>query len=320
MRTLRAAALCGLALVLTAAPARAGTVTAGLSLGYAAAPGEQNRLSVTRGGDRIVFTETGGLPVGESAAACDSVSPSVVTCAATPAPAAVDVALGDGDDQLAFGSLGGGIPASASGGDGADRLDAAAATGFTALDGGAGDDTLRAGAAESDLTGGPGADTLTGGPEDAVAHFLMGAAPDGPDRLIGGAGLDVAGYSLRSRAAAAERRRRRRRRRGRRGRRRRPGGRAARGRGRRRRADRRRPARRGADRRAGRGRADRRQRRRPAVGRRRGRPALRRPRRRRRRAERPGRGARRRPPIPARGPAAPRTRARTASAAARAST
>ena len=198
MRTLRAATLCGLALVLTAAPAHAGTVTAGLSLGYAAAPGEQNRLSVTRGADRIVFTETGGLPVTESAAACDSVSASVVTCAATPAPAAVDVALGDGDDQLALGSLGGGIPASAGGGDGADRLDAGAATGFTALDGGAGDDTLRAGAAESDLTGGPGADTLTGGPENAVAHFLMGAAPDGPDRLIGGAGLDVAGYSLRT--------------------------------------------------------------------------------------------------------------------------
>ena len=86
MRSLRAAALCGLALVVTAAPARAGTVTAGLSLGYAAAPGEQNRLAVTRGGDRIVFSETGGLPVGESAAACDSVSPSLVTCAATPAP------------------------------------------------------------------------------------------------------------------------------------------------------------------------------------------------------------------------------------------
>jgi len=113
MRSLRAAALCGLALVVTAAPARAGTVTAGLSLGYAAAPGEQNRLAVTRGGDRIVFTETGGLPVGESAAACESVSPSVVTCAATPAPAAVDVALGDGDDQVTFGSLGGAIPSPA---------------------------------------------------------------------------------------------------------------------------------------------------------------------------------------------------------------
>jgi Ca2+-binding RTX toxin-like protein len=39
---------------------------------------------------------------------------------------------------------------------------------------------------------------MTGGPEDAVAHYLMGATPDGADRVLGGAGFDVAGYSLRT--------------------------------------------------------------------------------------------------------------------------
>jgi hypothetical protein len=195
MGILRALALCGPALALTAAPAHAGTVTAGLSLGYAAAPGEANRLAVTRAADRITFTETGGIVVHEAAAACDGDGTPSVTCAA--APAEVSVTLGDGDDTLALGGLGS-LRVAADGGDGADRLDATGAIGFVGLAGGAGDDTLLAGAAESDLTGGPGADTMTGGPESAVTHYLMGAAPDGPDRVPGGAGLDVAGYSLRS--------------------------------------------------------------------------------------------------------------------------
>jgi len=195
MGILRVTVLCGLALTMTAAPAHAGTVAAGLSLGYTAAPGEANRLAVTRAADRIVFTEAGGIVIHEAAAACDGDGTAAVTCAV--APAELVVVLGDGDDTLTLGALGS-LRAEADGGNGADRLDAARATGFVGLSGGVGDDTLLAGAGESDLAGGPGADAMTGGPESAVTHYLMGAAPDGPDRVAGGAGLDVAGYSLRS--------------------------------------------------------------------------------------------------------------------------
>jgi hypothetical protein len=195
MGILRATVLCGLAFAMTAAPAHAGTVASGLSLGYTAAPGEANRLSVTRAADRIVFGEAGGIVIHEAAASCDGDGTPTLSCAA--APAEVVVALGDGDDTLTLAGLGS-LRAEADGGDGADRLDAARATGFVGLSGGVGDDTLLAGAGESDLAGGPGADAMTGGPESAATHYLMGAAPDGPDRVAGGEGLDVAGYSLRS--------------------------------------------------------------------------------------------------------------------------
>jgi Ca2+-binding RTX toxin-like protein len=194
MPTLRAAApTAALALLaLLPAPAQAGSVTEGPALAFSAGAGETNQVSVARAGDRIVFTDV--LPIAESTPACDGGGTTVVSCAA----AAVTVDLGDFDDQVAIGPLGGAIRAEASGGDGADRLDAAAASGYVALSGGAGGDALYAGGGESDLTGGEGDDVLTGGPDGAFTTYLMGATADGSDVLAGGAGLDVAGYSQRT--------------------------------------------------------------------------------------------------------------------------
>jgi Ca2+-binding RTX toxin-like protein len=199
MPTLRAAAL-GAVLVplLLAAPAQAGTVTGGLGLVYTAADGEANALTISRSGDDIVFTETGGVPIAESAATCEATAPNVVRCTAVPAPAGIDVGLGDGDDRLVLGAVGGAVRAYADGGAGADRLDAAAATGYVELLGGADGDRLFAGTGESDLTGGPGADTLTGGPDGALTAYLMGTGGDGADLVLGGAGFDVAGYAQRT--------------------------------------------------------------------------------------------------------------------------
>jgi Ca2+-binding RTX toxin-like protein len=201
MPTLRAAALpaaLALAALLAPASARAGTVSTGMTLAFVAGPGEANQVTVARSGDRILFTDA--LPMSESALACDGNGTTVVSCAAAPAPAAVTVDLGDLDDRLTIGALGGAIRAEGAGGSGIDRLDAAAATGYVALDGGASGDALIAGTVESDLTGGDGADVLTGGPEGASTTYLMGAAADGADLLAGGAGLDVADYSQRTTA------------------------------------------------------------------------------------------------------------------------
>ena len=197
MPTPRAAALAVLALTaVLPATAHAGTVSAGMSLAFVAGPGESNQLSVARSGDRIVFTDS--TPIAESTLACDGNGTTAVSCAAVPAPAAVMVDLGDLDDRVKIGPLGGAIRAEAGGGEGADRLDAATATGYVALSGGAGGDVLLAGAGESDLTGGEGDDVLAGGPDGAFTTYLMGAVADGADTLLGGAGFDVAGYSQRA--------------------------------------------------------------------------------------------------------------------------
>jgi Ca2+-binding RTX toxin-like protein len=194
MPTLRAAALpAALALAaLLPATTHAGSVSAGMVLAFSAGPGEANQVSVVRAGDRIVFTDV--LPIAESTPLCDGGGTTVVTCA----PAAVTVDLDDLDDGVTIGPLGDAIRAEASGGDGADRLDAAGASGYVALSGGAGGDALHAGAGESDLTGGDGDDALSGGPDGAFTTYLMGAAADGADVLTGGAGFDVAGYSQRT--------------------------------------------------------------------------------------------------------------------------
>jgi len=81
--------------------------------------------------------------------------------------------------------------------DGADTFSGAgnAATGGAAFTsvvsvfGGAGDDVIRGGDGDDSLDGGDGADT-----------FTTGAAADGNDTMIGGAGTDIADYSLRTAA------------------------------------------------------------------------------------------------------------------------
>ena len=82
--------------------------------------------------------------------------PGVVRCAAVPAPAGVDVALDDGDDgRDARRGSAAGSASTPTAGAGADRLDAAAVTGYVELLGGEGADQLLAGTGESELTGGP---------------------------------------------------------------------------------------------------------------------------------------------------------------------
>ena len=198
MRALRAAApLAALALVaLPPAAASGGTVSAGLALTFTAAPGEANQLTIARSGDRIVFGDV--VPIAEGTPTCEGDGTLTVTCATAPAPARVEAVLGDGDDRATVGAIGGALPAALDGGSGDDRLDAAAATGFVAALGGPGRDVLLAGTGESDLTGGDGDDVLAGGPDGAFTTFLGGAAPDGADTLIGGVGVDVAGYAART--------------------------------------------------------------------------------------------------------------------------
>ncbi len=124
-----------------------------------------------------------------------------------------------GDDSLGVGDL----AATAvrvlifNGGDGADTLAGAAATGALVADGGAGDDNLTGGAGRDRLVGGLGADVIEGGANDdkifgnggadhlsggAGADQISGASGDdviaggaGDDLLAGGAGEDTVDYS-----------------------------------------------------------------------------------------------------------------------------
>ena len=91
-------------LVLWAAPADAATVSSkswrpgaiGFGVEVVAAPGEQNRLTVTLAGDHIVLRDPAGL---QSAPACLPVDPQTVHCPLS-AEMQMSVDLGDGDDTF----------------------------------------------------------------------------------------------------------------------------------------------------------------------------------------------------------------------------
>jgi hypothetical protein len=177
------AAAAASAATVMAAPAavHASTTThavGGTTIGYAAAPGEANQLSVSRiaglpaairltdPGAAIMATAPGplDLPPGD----CTGAGP--VDCpAATVTGVSAD--LGDGNDTF---SAGDGPAATVSGGAGVDTLDGGA--GGDALRGNGGADTLRGGDGADTLVGGAGADAFDGGPGDDTIQANDGVA------------------------------------------------------------------------------------------------------------------------------------------------
>ncbi|ADB52272.1 calcium-binding protein [Conexibacter woesei] len=147
-------------------PSPRGCVDLG-SVSVVAAPGERNVVTVTRELGGIVVVHDDGAPL-VSAGDCSQVDSHTVRC---PYPS-VGILLGDGDDSALLATN-----AAVDGGPGDDRLRAEREAGYVSFIGGEGNDVL-------DATD-PNASTLDGGPGDDV---LSGSG--GEDGLIGGAGDD----------------------------------------------------------------------------------------------------------------------------------
>jgi hypothetical protein len=135
----------------------------GETLLYGADVGEQNRLRVSREGERIVFQDDGAtITPGRG---CTSVTPNRVSCEES---FFVGVELEDGDDE-----------ASSSG-------DVTGTAGSLSIEGGTGNDTLRGSADRSFLSGGPGTDVLEGGPGtafiDATERLTRGEEDEMPEQ------------------------------------------------------------------------------------------------------------------------------------------
>lgn len=184
------------ACLLIAMPARAATVAAEepqdphdfVHVVFSAAPGEQNRVTVTRmmGGFRIVDDAA----ILEVRAPCATVSEHETLCPGQ----YVTATLGDGDDTFVA------TRAYVLGGDGNDVLTAGGN-----LNGGAGDDLLVGGARGDQLDGGGGADTLRGGGGDDFLQDGDDAAHGvDSDVLAGGPGSDIAGVSARAGPVAVD--------------------------------------------------------------------------------------------------------------------
>lgn len=204
----------GAALLLATAPASAATVGTAEPVcpkgcfedgrfEFVAAPGERNRVTVTREDDGAFVIHDAGAPL-TAIQRCTSIDANTVRC--RPLGFSGSVALGDGDDELiartsvsadggpgddvlhaegAGGRVGG---AYFSGGDGDDRLTLAGEVAYASLFGNGGDDLLDISAGTRDgssLNGNDGADRLVGSPHDET--FLPGP---GPDTVEGGAGRD----------------------------------------------------------------------------------------------------------------------------------
>ena len=108
---------------------------------YSADPGEANRMTVSRDGERIVFADAGAdIRPGSG---CTGIEPRRVSCEVAKGEI-TSVELGDGDDEATTAG---------------DIVDLT----IVALDGGQGDDTLRGTSDPNSLTGGTGQNTLIGG-------------------------------------------------------------------------------------------------------------------------------------------------------------
>jgi hypothetical protein len=192
-------ALVALAVALLApAAARADSVSFGA--GSIVYTGEEARDQVTiaREGSNLLLSAEPGDTL-SAPGACTRGSASSVSCPQG-TNTAITVDLRGGDDTLtATLPDAPALSLVAGGGAGNDVLDASAAA-AGALRGDAGDDRLLAGRGAFDVTGGDGNDELTGGPAGARTRFVADAAPDGADRLRGGAGADSADYSARTAA------------------------------------------------------------------------------------------------------------------------
>src|SRR5215218_184152 len=159
-----------LALLLLPGAADAATVAysgSGQAVTFVAAPGEANRLTISVAAGRIVYAEATGVLIAEAEADCDGNGTSTVSCKLDHLPGSPVFAAGADLDDLADELVVRDLPAifaEATGGDGADRLDAAAATTAAFLGGEGGNDRLTGGHGANFLDGGADADTMSGGP------------------------------------------------------------------------------------------------------------------------------------------------------------
>lgn len=186
---------------------------------FRAAPRERNRLAISVSGRTATLVDPAGIEPGQGCARPNTSDRTLVTCEFRAGPpsrrfqqdgfynfAAID--LGDGDDSARIPLLGdepfdvaAGTPpvVAVDGGPGNDDI-ASAATSI--LRGGSGNDGLAATVRRAVMVGGPGADHLTGGPADDF--FDGGRRADGPDRMVGAGGTDLASYAERRRAVRGD--------------------------------------------------------------------------------------------------------------------
>jgi Ca2+-binding RTX toxin-like protein len=113
---------------------------------YQGAPGQGNRLTVSRAGDDWTLTDPGApVTVGDDCRVVDAHTAVCTAASALEAIPAFSAQLGDGDDSVAI----------------------AGALGVrTSLEGGPGADTLTGGAEADTFFGGPGADRIDGGEDN----------------------------------------------------------------------------------------------------------------------------------------------------------
>ena len=152
----------------------AATVNAGGgAVSYQAGAGESNALTVSGGGAQPLAFVEGGSAAPVAGAGCSQVTASRVECPAA-GVSSITVGLGDGADTLNA-SAASGVSVSVNGGNGPDQITGTA--GDDSLSGGSGD------AATDRLTGGPGNDTLDGGP--GIDRALYVSSTGGTDVTIG---------------------------------------------------------------------------------------------------------------------------------------
>lgn len=202
-RTLRRGVLIASAGVLAApVAAMAGTASVdGTTLRFVANPGESNTLTITFSAATDTFTVNEVSLTTTAGTGCTAVvgDPTRVTCA-IPGATAVNVDLGDENDDLATGAFT--FPVTATGGPGSDEIDTG--PGADTITGGDGDDDLGGGGGNDTVSGGTGQDDLSGGSENDTLSGDEGndllRSDTGADAMAGGAGRDVATYSGRTTA------------------------------------------------------------------------------------------------------------------------
>jgi Ca2+-binding RTX toxin-like protein len=136
----------GIASLATAAPSFAATASTapnplgGVTVAYAADPGEQNNITadLNAAGDTYTFTDTGTGVNLTAGAGCSVANPTTITCSATGTDH-LSVSAGDMNDIIV--------------------VNAMPPTG-TRIDGGAGDDTITGSAGPDKIIGGPGDDDI----------------------------------------------------------------------------------------------------------------------------------------------------------------
>jgi Ca2+-binding RTX toxin-like protein len=180
--------------------AMAGTASVeGTTLKFVAAPGESNTLAISFNPATSTFTVNEVSLTTTAGAGCTAVAgdPTRVTCT-IPGATAVNVDLGDENDDLATGAFT--LPVTAAGGAGADEIDTG--PGADSISGGDGDDDLGGGGGNDTISGGTGQDDLAGGSENDTLSGDEGndllRTDGGADSLAGGAGRDLVTYSGRT--------------------------------------------------------------------------------------------------------------------------